>query len=105
MSYLRSAAHRSTKEASARSIRALRRNKTMRRAAGHVRYAVVGLGHIAQVAVLPAFRHASRNSKLAALFSDDKVKLRELKQKYHVPVTGSYEDYEAVLRAGGVEAV
>ena len=32
-----------------------------------IRYAVVGLGHIAQVAVLPAFAHASANSELAAL--------------------------------------
>ena len=30
-----------------------------------VRYAVVGLGYIAQVAVLPAFQHARRNSVLA----------------------------------------
>ena len=28
-----------------------------------IRYAVVGLGHIAQVAVLPAFAHARRNSR------------------------------------------
>ena len=33
---------------------------------GPVRYAVVGLGHIAQVAVLPAFAHARRNSRLVA---------------------------------------
>ena len=32
----------------------------------HIRYAVVGLGYIAQVAVLPAFAHARRNSRLAA---------------------------------------
>ena len=37
-----------------------------------IRYAVVGMGHIAQVAVLPAFRHARRNSVLAALVSDDR---------------------------------
>ena len=30
-----------------------------------VRYAVVGLGHIAQAAVLPAFRHARINSQRA----------------------------------------
>ena len=35
-----------------------------------IRYAVVGLGHIAQVAVLPAFSHARRNSVLGALVSD-----------------------------------
>ena len=33
-----------------------------------VRYAVVGLGHIAQIAVLPAFRNAE-NSELFALVS------------------------------------
>jgi glucose-fructose oxidoreductase len=41
-----------------------------------VRYAVVGLGHIAQAAMLPAFRHARRNSELVALFSEDPIKLR-----------------------------
>ena len=35
-----------------------------------VRYAVVGLGHIAQVAVLPAFAHARRNSELVAVVSE-----------------------------------
>jgi glucose-fructose oxidoreductase len=32
-----------------------------------IRYAVVGLGHIAQVAVLPAFAHAGKNSILAGV--------------------------------------
>src|SRR4030095_4963799 len=43
---------------------------------GPIRYAVVGLGHIAQVAVLPAFAHAQRNSRLSALVSDDRRKRR-----------------------------
>jgi glucose-fructose oxidoreductase len=38
--------------------------------AGPVRYAVVGLGHIAQVAVLPAFCRAG-NSRLVALVAGD----------------------------------
>ncbi|HTG16106.1 MAG TPA: hypothetical protein VK747_12720, partial [Blastocatellia bacterium] len=42
-----------------------------------VRYAVVGLGYIAQIAVLPAFAHA-KNSELMALVSDDPAKLRKL---------------------------
>src|SRR4026207_1663179 len=46
-----------------------------------IRYAVVGLGHIAQVAVLPAFAHAARNSTLAALVSGDRTKLRELSRR------------------------
>ena len=45
-----------------------------------VRYAVVGLGHIAQVAVLPAFAHAARNSALTALVSNDPEKLRKLEK-------------------------
>ena len=46
-----------------------------------VRYAVVGLGHIAQVAVLPAFAHAA-NSEVTALVSDDRAKLKALARKY-----------------------
>jgi predicted dehydrogenase len=40
-----------------------------------VRYAVVGLGYIAQVAVLPGFRHARGNSILTGLVSDDPTKI------------------------------
>ena len=43
-----------------------------------VRYAVIGLGHIAQAAVLPAFKHARRNSVLAALVSGEEKKLKQL---------------------------
>ena len=45
-----------------------------------VRYAVVGLGYIAQAAVLPAFQHADANSELTALVSDDAVKLQKLNE-------------------------
>src|SRR6266850_2503007 len=71
----------------------------------HIRYAVVGLGHIAQTAVLPAFQHASKNSKLVALFSNDATKRKELARKYHVPVVGSYKEYDAFLRSGEIDAV
>jgi glucose-fructose oxidoreductase len=64
---------------------------------------MVGLGHIAQVAVLPAFRHAQRNSRLVALVSDDGAKRREVGKKYRVDRTGSYAEYEACLE--GVDAV
>ena len=62
-----------------------------------VRYAVVGLGHIAQIAVLPAFAHARRNSALAALVSDDRTKLAELSRRYRVEGTYSYGDYDQCL--------
>ncbi len=68
------------------------------------RYAVVGLGHIAQVAVLPAFAHAA-NSELAALVSGDDAKLRELSRRYRVPHTYSYDQYDQCLRDGHIDAV
>jgi predicted dehydrogenase len=64
---------------------------------GLVRYAVVGLGHIAQVAVLPAFAHAKRNSRLVALVSDDRAKLRDVSKKYRIDATYTYEDYDGCL--------
>jgi predicted dehydrogenase len=70
---------------------------------GPVRYAVVGLGHIAQVAVLPAFAHARRNSRLVALVSDDGTKRRTLSSRYHLDATYSYDEYEACLET--VDAV
>ena len=70
-----------------------------------IRYAVVGLGHIAQVAVVPAFAHAARNSVLTALVSDDAEKLRQLGQRYSVQLTYPYERYDECLRSGDVDAV
>jgi predicted dehydrogenase len=70
---------------------------------GPIRYAVVGLGHIAQVAVLPAFRHAQRNSRLVALVSDDARKRAVVGRKYRVDRTYRYDQYEACLE--GVDAV
>jgi glucose-fructose oxidoreductase len=70
-----------------------------------IRYAVVGLGHIAQVAVLPAFAHAARNSVLTALVSDDSEKLKQLARRYGVTLTYSYEQYDDCLRSGDVDAV
>lgn len=69
-----------------------------------VRYAVVGLGYFAQVAVLPAFRRA-KNSELVALVSDDAAKLRELGSEYKVPLRASYEEYDDLLASGHVDAV
>jgi glucose-fructose oxidoreductase len=69
-----------------------------------VRYAVVGLGHIAQVAVLPAFAHAE-NSQLAALISDDREKLGKLSRKYKVKGRGHYADFEECLKREQIDAV
>ncbi|MDX1583336.1 MAG: Gfo/Idh/MocA family oxidoreductase, partial [Thermoanaerobaculia bacterium] len=70
-----------------------------------VRYAVVGLGHIAQVAVIPAFENASENSELVALVSGDEDKLKALGERHDVPLRRSYEDYDALLESGDIDAV
>ena len=62
-----------------------------------IRYAVVGLGHIAQVAVLPAFAHASRNSRLTALVSGSPTKLRTLSKRYRAECTLLVREYESCL--------
>jgi glucose-fructose oxidoreductase len=61
-----------------------------------IRYAVVGLGHIAQVAVLPAFAGAP-NSQLTAIVSGDAEKLKKVGRKYKAENAYSYDDYERAL--------
>ena len=67
-----------------------------------IRYAIVGLGHLAQVAILPAFRHA-RRSELAALVSGDSAKGRVLSKKYRVPTYG-YDDFELAVKKERIDA-
>jgi predicted dehydrogenase len=69
-----------------------------------IRYGVVGLGHIAQVAVLPAFAHAE-NCQLAALVSDDPEKLEKLGRRYKVKARFSYQQFDECLGSGVVDAV
>ena len=67
-----------------------------KRAGQKIRYAVVGLGHLAQVAVLPAFKNA-QNSELVAIVSGDGEKLKKLGRKYGLQHLYSYEEYERAL--------
>jgi predicted dehydrogenase len=69
-----------------------------------IRYAVVGLGHIAQVAMLPAFGNARRNSVLSALVSSDSSKRTQLSEKYGIENTYSYDQYDECLKSG-IDAV
>lgn len=75
--------------------------RTGRRQVG---YAVIGLGHIAQTAVLPAFKHASGNSKLVALISSDEEKRRKLARRYRCDAY-SVDDLETCLDRPDVDAV
>jgi len=72
-----------------------------------VRYAVVGLGYIAQIAVLPAFKNAKKNSVLAALVSGDPEKLQKLGKKYGVKKENQflYSEIEECFKSGEVDAV
>ena len=69
-----------------------------------VRIAVVGLGHIAQTAVLPGIAQA-RNARIAALVSDDPVKLARLARRYRTGRTCGYDGYDALLGSGLIDAV
>jgi predicted dehydrogenase len=70
-----------------------------------VRYAVIGLGHIAQAAVLPAFKHARRNSTLVALVSGEPKKLKQLSRRYAVPRTCGYDGVDELFASGEIDAV
>ena len=71
--------------------------------ARRIRYAVVGAGHIAQVAVLPAFRHARRSAELAAIVSGDPEKREQLGRRYRVP-TFDYGELETCLEREAIDA-
>ncbi len=70
-----------------------------------IRYAVVGLGHIAQVAVLPAFGNARRNSRLVGVVSGDPVKREEMRKKYGFERAWDYGEYDRCLGSGEIDAV
>jgi predicted dehydrogenase len=83
-------------------------NKAMQKSSREkrkIRYAVVGLGYISQIAVLPAFAHAAKNSELTALVSDDREKLKKLGRKYGVERLHHYDQYNDLLNSGDVDAV
>ncbi|HLG96362.1 MAG TPA: Gfo/Idh/MocA family oxidoreductase [Bryobacteraceae bacterium] len=71
-----------------------------------IRYAVVGLGHISQNALLPSFKNA-KNSELAALVTGDETKREELAELYNLPADSviSYGQYDEFLESGKVDAV
>ena len=73
-------------------------------ASKRVGFAVVGLGHIAERAVLPAFRH-SRRAKLIALVSGSESKARRLAAQFGARDYYTYQDYALCLSHPRVEAV
>jgi len=79
--------------------------KRRSKSAPPLRFAVIGLGHIAQAAVLPAFRHARPYVELAALVSGTKAKLKKLGKRYQVEHLASYADADKLFDSGFVDAV
>lgn len=69
-----------------------------------VGFAVVGLGRIAEWAVLPAFCH-SKKAKLIALVSGDVRKAKRLAAKFAASDYYTYDDYALCLSHPQVEAV
>lgn len=69
-----------------------------------VRYAIVGIGDIAQEAMMPGVEHTG-NSELAALVSGDLDKARRVAEKYGVTNVYSYEQFAEMLASGKVDAV
>jgi predicted dehydrogenase len=69
-----------------------------------LRVAVVGLGHFAQVAILPALRTV-KSVRIAALVSGSPEKLSTLGDRYGVPLRVSYAAYDDLLASGDVDAV
>jgi len=70
-----------------------------------LRFAVVGLGYIAQNAVLPAFTHARARCRLTSLISGTPAKLEALSKRYRATHTWNYDDYDAALASGAFDAV
>lgn len=66
---------------------------------------MVGLGHLAQIAVLPAFRNARRNSELVTVVSGDEKKRREIGRRYKLLRTYAYDQYDELLTNGTIDAI
>jgi predicted dehydrogenase len=72
--------------------------------AKRVGYAVVGLGSISQVAVLPAFAH-SKKARLVAVVSGDHKKAQKLAEQFKASQALSYEKFAECVGNPEVEAV
>jgi len=81
------------------------RSISSRKSARPLRFAVVGLGHIAQAAVLPAFKHARPHVELTALVSGDQTKLTKLGKRYGIKRLHSYEEAGELFASDDIDAV
>jgi len=69
-----------------------------------VRYAVVGLGWISQAAFLPGMEHTG-NSEIVALVTGHQEKAQKVGEKYGIQRHYHYDEYDALLASGEIDAV
>src|SRR6201996_3255991 len=69
-----------------------------------VRYAILGLGDIAQEDLMPGVKHTG-NSKITALITSDAAKAAELGDKYDVAERFSYEQFASACTSGSFDAI
>lgn len=69
-----------------------------------IRYAVVGAGWISQIAFMPGVEQTG-NSEMTAIVSGNRANAEKLAKFYGIPHVVAYEDYDAMLRQGLVDAV
>jgi predicted dehydrogenase len=69
-----------------------------------VRYAIVGLGDIAQEDMMPGVEHTG-NSEITALVTSDSAKAKELGREYGVDSVFSYEKFTEALDSGTFDAI
>ncbi len=69
-----------------------------------VRYAVVGVGWIAQTAFLPGIEHTG-NSELVALVTGHAEKAQKVGEKYGISAVYEYGEFDKLLKSGDIDAV
>jgi predicted dehydrogenase len=71
---------------------------------GKVRYAIVGLGDIAQEDMMPGVDHTG-NSEITALVTADSTKASELGKRYDVAAIFTYEQFGKAIKSGNFDAI
>ncbi|ACO32794.1 MULTISPECIES: Gfo/Idh/MocA family oxidoreductase [Acidobacterium] len=69
-----------------------------------VRYAIVGLGDIAQEDMMPGVDHTG-NSEITALVTSDATKAKQLGDRYGVSAVFSYEQFPDAIASGTFDAI
>jgi predicted dehydrogenase len=69
-----------------------------------VRYAVVGVGWIAQAEFMPGVKHTG-NSEMVALVTGHEEKAAKVGEKYGIEKIYSYEELDGLLASGEIDAV